>query len=290
MNLSDEWDLRNFMYCPNYFMFASEKPELNIKKLVQEELWKYLGQAEPLFLSNIAVDQNTIYEFIAGLDIIPIPNLPVGYKKYADVISVILYNIIFKFADGYNENYEVGTSVKTTFEYLNNAEIKIWTDLVFARADKTLIFIKCFPFNDSSEIEKRFAQFAPLALEQYYKSKYDISITTYMVYTFKNSIFQRKYYGNPSHKAFTSYIHKYGKLIQNLDFSAQKMKRNRCLNWCPFNKYCHVEWNRQKFTHEEEKQICKEHGSICVIDLLKKWNCSRQTLYNILNKRAEVIG
>ncbi len=284
MQLSDEWDLRNFMYCPNYFIFASEKPELNIKKLIQEELWKYLKQAKPLFLSNIAVEKNKIYEFIAGLDIVPIPNLPVGYKKYTDVMSMILYSIISKFADGYNSDCEVGTSVKTTFEYLDNAKVEIWTDLIFARTDRTLIFIKCFPFRDSSKIERRFAQFTPLALDQYYRSIYDVKMTTYMVYAFENAIFQRIYYGIPSHKAFASYIHKYGKLIKNLDANTQRIKSRTCSVWCPFNKYCHNRYAIQKFTCEEEKQLCKERANMSLADLSKKWGCAEKTTRNIINR------
>lgn len=275
------------MYCPNYFIFANEKPELNIKRLVQEELWKYLKLAEPLFLSNIAVEKNRIYEFIADLNITPIPNLPTGYKKYTDVMAVILYNIISKFADGYNEDYEVGAGIKTSFDYLDGAIIKVWTDLVLARSNKTLVFIKCFPFFDITQVEKRFAQFTPLALDQYYKSVYDVSMTTYMVYAFRNVIIQRKYYGDPSHKAFSSYIHKYGKLIQNLDVGAQKTKFNKCPNWCPFNKYCHAKWNKQMFTYEEEKTICKEYASICITDILEKWNCPKRTLFNIINRHKK---
>ena len=280
----DEWDLRNFMYCPGYFIFANEKPELNIKKLVQEDLWKYLKQAEPLFLSRIAVEKNKIYEFIAGLDIAKIPNLPIGYKKYTDIMAVILYNIISNFADGLNDDYEVAAPAKTKFEHLDNAEIRVWTDLVFARTDETLILIKCFPFPDSSRVERRFAQFMPLALDQYYKSIYNIPTTTYIVYTSKNAIFQRKYYGDPSHKAFAGYIHKYSKLIQNLDPITQKTKHNKCRDWCPFDKYCHVKWGRQRFTYEEEKQICKEYSSIHMTELLEKWGCARKTLFNIINR------
>jgi len=286
MQLHDEWDLRNFMYCPNYFIFANENPELNIKKIIQEDLWKYLKQAEPLFLSNIAVEKNRIYEFIAGLNITKIPNLPTGYKKYADVMAMTLYNIISKFADGHNDDYEVGPSVKITLEKLNDATVEIWTDLIFVRSDRSLIFIKCFPFPDSSKIERRFAQFAPLALNQYYKSLYDVPMITYMVYSFKNMIFQREYYGEPSHKAFASYVHKYGKFIQNSDSILQKTKHHRCFNWCPFNKHCHIKWRRQKFTYEEEKQICKEYATIRVIDILEKWKCSKQTFFNIINRHG----
>jgi len=284
MQLSDEWDVRNFMYCPNYFAFASEMPELNVKKMIQEDLWKYLKQAEPLFLSNPAVDKNKIYEFIAGLDITRISNLPPGYKRYADVMTVILYSIISKFADGYNDDYEVGIPVKGTFEYLDNTEIKVWTDLVLARTDKTLIFIKCFPFHDNTRIERRFAQLTPLALDEYYKSIYDVSTTTYMVYAFKNAIFQRKYYGDRSHKAFTGYIHRYGKLIKDLDPNKRETKLRTCSTWCPFNNYCHGKYTSQMFTYEEERQIRKDHISMSTADLLGKWKCARKTLFNIINR------